>query len=166
MLQPGGECLPGRGRQREPLGPAALARDRDLAGPPVDVAELQPAGLSTPQAEPSQQRQDRVVPQPAGVSRSQPASSRSISAAFRPRGSEDTCHDATAGTAPASGAAVRPVAWANRRNARSDVTIAFADHVLGPCVQPTMNAVTLPASSSLTAPAPPIPARNAFDCLE
>ena len=100
------------------------------------------------------------------MSRSQPASSRSISAAFRPRGSDDIRHDATAGTAPASGAAVRPVAWANRRNARSDVTIAFADHVLRPCVQSTMNAVTLPASSPLTAPAPPIPARNAFDCLE
>jgi putative transposase len=59
VLQPGGECLPGRGRQREPPGPAALAGDRDLAGPPVDVAEPQPAGLSTPQAEPGQQRQDR-----------------------------------------------------------------------------------------------------------
>ena len=83
-----------------------------------------------------------------------------------PRGSEDIRHDATAGTAPASGAAVRPVAWANRRNARSDVTIAFADHVLRSCVQSTMNAVTFPASSPLTAPAPPIPARNAFDCFE
>ena len=100
------------------------------------------------------------------MSRSQPASNRSISAAFSPRGSNDIRHDATVGTAPASGTAVRPVACANRRNARSDVTIAFTDHVLRPCAQPTMNAVTLPASSSLTAPAPPIPARNAFDCLE
>jgi len=57
------------------------------------------------------------------VSRSQPASSRPISAAFRPRGSDDIRHNATTGTAPASGAA-------------------------------------------LTAPAPPIPARNAFDCFE
>src|SRR5216683_705099 len=72
-----------------------------------------------------------------------------------PRGSEDIRHDATEGTAPASGTAVRPVAWANRRNARSDVTIAFAVHVLRPAVQSTMNAVTLPASRPLTAPAPP-----------
>ncbi len=100
------------------------------------------------------------------MSRSQPASSRPISAAFMPRGSEDIRHDATAGTAPASGTAVRPVAWANRRNARSDVTIAFAVHVFRPAVQSTMNAVTLPASRPLTAPAPPIQARNAFDCLE
>jgi predicted ester cyclase len=61
--QPGGQGLPGRGRQREPLGPAALAGDRDLAGPPVDVAELQPGGLGASQAQPGQQRQDRVVPQ-------------------------------------------------------------------------------------------------------
>ena len=33
-------------------------------------------------------------------------------------------------------------------------------------VQDTMNAVTLAASKPLTAPAPPIPARNAFDCME
>jgi hypothetical protein len=83
-----------------------------------------------------------------------------------PRGSDDILHDATAGTAPASGAAVLPVAWANRRNARSDVTIAFAVHVFRPAVQSTMNAVTFPASRPPTAPAPPIPARNAFDCLE
>jgi hypothetical protein len=100
------------------------------------------------------------------VSRSQPASSRSISAAFSPRGSDDIRHDATAGTAPASGTAVRPVACTNRRNARSDVTIAFVDHLLRPGVQSTTNAVTAPASRALTASAPPIPARNAFDCLE
>jgi hypothetical protein len=100
------------------------------------------------------------------VSRSQPTNSRSISTAFRPRGSEAICHDATAGTAPARATDIRPVAWANRKNTRSDVTIAFAVHVLRPGVQSTMNAVTFPASSSPTAAAPPIPARNAFDCLE
>jgi hypothetical protein len=35
---------------------------------------------------------------------------------------------------------------------------------LRPCVHSAMNAVTQPASSSLTAP--PIPARNAFGCLD
>ncbi len=100
------------------------------------------------------------------MSRSQPASSRSTSAAVRPRGNADSRHDATAGTAPASGTAVRPVACANRRNARSDVTIAFADQVLRSLEWSTMNAVTLPASSPLTAPGPPIPARKAFACLE
>jgi hypothetical protein len=59
-----------------------------------------------------------------------------------------------------------PVACANRRNARSDVTIAFADQVLRSREWSTMNAVTLAASSPLTAPGPPIAARNAFACLE
>src|SRR5216683_1381863 len=83
-----------------------------------------------------------------------------------PRGSEDIRHDATEGTAPASGTAVRPVAWANRRNARSDVTIAFAVHVLRPAVQSTMNAVTLPASRPLADPqdyADPVRGTTAFD---
>jgi len=83
-----------------------------------------------------------------------------------PRGSADSRHDATAGTAPASGTAVRPVACANRKNARSDVTIAFADQQLRSREWPTMNAVTPPASSPPTAPGPPIAARNAFACLE
>jgi hypothetical protein len=74
--------------------------------------------------------------------------------------------DATAGTAPASETAVRPVACANRRNARSDVTIAFADQVLRPLAWSTINGMTLPASSPLSAPRPPIAARNAFACLE
>ena len=46
------------------------------------------------------------------------------------------------------------------------LTIAFADHLLRSCVQSTMNAVTLPASTPPTAPAPPIPARNAFACWQ
>ena len=83
-----------------------------------------------------------------------------------PRGRADSRHDATAGTAPASGTAVRPAACANRRNARSDVTIAFADQELRSREWPTMNAVTLPASSPSTAPRPPIAARNVFTCLE
>ena len=41
-------------------------------------------------------------------------------------------HDATAGTAAASGTTVRPVACANRRNARNAVTIALADQPLLP----------------------------------
>lgn len=100
------------------------------------------------------------------VSRSQPASSISISAAFRPCGSAASRHDATAGTDPASGTAVRPVACANRRNARSDVTIAFADPVVQSRDQSTMNAVTLPASRALAVSWPPIAARKYFACLE
>jgi hypothetical protein len=64
---------------------------------------------------------------PAAVPLSQPASSRSTSAGGRPRGSADNRHDATAGTAPASGTAVRPLACANRKNARSDVSQATPD---------------------------------------
>ncbi len=45
-------------------------------------------------------------------------------------GSTASRHDATSGTPSASGTSVRPVTCANRRNARSDVTIAFADHEL------------------------------------
>ena len=59
-----------------------------------------------------------------------------------------------------------PVACANRGNARSDVTIAFADPVLQSRDQSTMNAVTLPASSPLTIPGPPAAARKYFACLE
>lgn len=61
---------------------------------------------------------------------------------------------------------VRPVACANGRNARGDVTIAFADRQLRSRECSIMNAVTLAASSPLTAPGPPIAARNAFACLE
>ena len=89
-----------------------------------------------------------------------------MSAAFRPWGSPSSRHDATAGTAAASGTSVRPVACENRRNARSDVTIAFAVPVLQPRDQPTMNAMTLPASRALTASGPPTAARKYFACLE
>src|SRR5262249_662441 len=96
----------------------------------------------------------------AAVPRSHPASSISTSAARRPRGSTDNRHDATAGTAPASGMTVRPVACANRKNARSDVTIAFADQPLRSFEWSTMNPVTLPASSPPPPPRPPLPPPN------
>ena len=58
------------------------------------------------------------------------------------------------GLPPASGTEVRPVACANRRNARSDVTIAFADQVLRSREWSTMNTVTCPASSPPTTSRP------------
>ena len=61
--QPASQSLPGQDRKREPLGAAALARDREFPGPPVDVSKLQAGGLRAAQAEPGQQRQDRVITQ-------------------------------------------------------------------------------------------------------
>jgi integrase len=81
-------------------------------------------------------------------------------------GSADSRHDATAGTAAASGTAVLPVACANRRNARSDATIAFADQLLRSFECSTMNAVTMPASRPLTAPGPPAAATKDFAWLQ
>lgn len=130
LRQPAGDCLAGRRRQREPLGAAALARHRDLPGPPLDVLQLQARGFRATQPEAGQQRQDRVITQsdrcPAIAAGQQPLD---IGRGQSPR-QRASRHDATAGTAPASGTSVRPVACANRRNARSDVTIAFADQEL------------------------------------
>jgi hypothetical protein len=58
---PLGKRLPGRDRQWEPLDTAALTADRNLAGPPVNVVQLQAGGLGAAQPEPGQQRQDRVI---------------------------------------------------------------------------------------------------------
>jgi hypothetical protein len=59
--QPLGKRLPSRGRQREPLDAAALARDRDLADPPVNIAQLKAGDLGAAQPKPRQKRQDRVI---------------------------------------------------------------------------------------------------------
>jgi hypothetical protein len=59
VRQPGGERLPGRGRQGKPLGAAALAHDRDLACPPADVAELQARGFRA--AQPRRASSDRTA---------------------------------------------------------------------------------------------------------
>src|ERR1700749_54448 len=40
------------GRERQPVAAAALAEDRDLAAPPVDVVQAEPGDLSGPQARP------------------------------------------------------------------------------------------------------------------
>ena len=52
------------GGQRQPVAAAALAADRDLAAPPVDVVQAEPGDLPGPQAHPGQHQQDRPVPAP------------------------------------------------------------------------------------------------------
>jgi hypothetical protein len=48
-------------RQREPVLPASLAADDELAGPPVHVAQLQAGDFDRPQAQPRDQHHDREV---------------------------------------------------------------------------------------------------------
>ena len=64
---------------------------------------------------------------PVMVPRSQLASSREITAASSPRGSDASRQPATAGTAPASGTGTCPVTCKNRSSARTAVTVALAD---------------------------------------
>jgi hypothetical protein len=55
--------------QRQPVTAPALAADRDLAAPPVDVVQAEPGGFAGSQAHPGQQQQDRPVPAPGGGGR-------------------------------------------------------------------------------------------------
>jgi hypothetical protein len=48
-------------RDRQPVGLAALAMNRQLAGPPIDVIQGNGCDLARPQSESRQQHQDREI---------------------------------------------------------------------------------------------------------
>lgn len=113
-----------------PLPVTAISPARQSMSPSRSPAASAPAGRAGPAAT-----------GPRSPADPRPCPGHSRPAAARPP--RPSCRWAAATSAttrpreppPASGIAVRPVACANRRNARSEVTIAFADHVFRPCVQ-------------------------------
>jgi hypothetical protein len=48
-------------RERQPVGLCALAMNRQLAGPPIDVIQRHGRDLARPQPEPREQHQDREI---------------------------------------------------------------------------------------------------------
>ena len=110
MGEVGDEGLADIDGQRETFDAAALAVHHELAGPPVDVVELQPGDLGGPQTETGQQDQHGVVtkPWPAWNGRSRPGCA-ATSAAGIVAGREVPRQPATGGTAPANDDGIRPV---------------------------------------------------------
>ena len=94
-------------------------------------SSCQPGGLASAQPQPGQQRQDRVVTQASRglpvAAVQQPLDLRGLQARAAARPAATTRPPAPP---PPAGQSVLPVACANRKNARSDVTIAFADQML------------------------------------
>ena len=87
-------------RQRQPLVPAALAADDELAGAPVDVVELRarrPRRRAAPAAPATAGSRSRAG-RPSAADRSWPAAAPTA-AGSSPRGSERSRRSATAGTA-------------------------------------------------------------------